>query len=68
MAKTKTTYLADDGAEFETEREADAHNAGLTNKARIDAYLDAAGLSEGAQRTLAFKRIAGFIAHEAAQA
>lgn len=40
MAKTKTTFLADDGKEFATELEADAHNKYNAIEHRIEDFID----------------------------
>lgn len=59
MAQSKQIFLSNDGKEFATEHEADAHDAARAMEATIDAYCVSAGL-EKAQRGLLRKHIAGF--------
>jgi hypothetical protein len=67
MAKTRQVYIAEDGKEFDTEAECNAHDAGLANSAVIEAYITHAKL-EKAQAGLMRKHIAGYIAFAASGA
>ena len=65
MAKTKTLYVADDGKEFDTEHECNAHDAYLQRAGNIEAYIVDRGLAK-AQAGLMRTHLAGYIAFHAA--
>jgi hypothetical protein len=60
MAKIKQTFQAEDGKEFATELEADAHDRGKKEETAIVAYCEAVGLQK-AQLGLLRKHIPGFL-------
>ena len=61
MAKLISAYAANDGKEFATALEADAHDLALTQKASVDAYSAEAKLG-AAEATRARKYISGYTA------
>ena len=61
MAKIITAYAANDGKEFSSALEADAHDLVLGQKVSVDAYALAASLGP-AESTRARKYISGYTA------
>ena len=61
MAKIITAYAANDGKEFSSALEADAHDLVLGQKVSVDAYTLAASLGP-AEATRARKYISGYAA------
>lgn len=60
MATQKLTFVTADGKSFDTEAEADAHEAGLQAAESIKSYVQHAGLKK-AQATLVRNHIAGYL-------
>lgn len=64
MARIINKFEAEDGTQFDTAAQADAHDAGLKNKAVIEAFIVSAKL-EKAHAGFIRKQLAAFIAFEA---
>lgn len=65
MAQVKQVFIANDGKEFGTEAEADAHDVALAAADSIKSYVTGAGLKK-AQATLVSKHIAAYLGAQSA--